>query len=685
MRTNGRFAVGCSSEEHVVEQCRPGWSALALALLLVLTSGVGHAVSSDPPADADSTTVSDEVDSSDEPSDDGDGVHVSDDPPLTGHPGFAEPNQHDAPPAESLAPARPRAPLAPPEDSSQPATPAIEIKPAQFNGVQPGTTTRQQLQTQWGSPKRETPSKSQIQLHYDVEPFESVVVTLKGDVVDSVLINLIEPIAADRLSRELKLADIKPVMIRDHQGLPMGEAYPERGVVFSFTPEGARRRLAQQILLAPIDAQAFLLRAEDRIAEEPSGSLADLDFVLQATPSNAHALWLRAKLLADVGRFPKALRDLEQAVRVVGDNAEYRMALATVLSKIGQPEAAIEQAQQALELTSEGTLARAMALACQAEVMLYAVEQDYRRSAELHQQAIRIAGELADGNDPAVRRLASDALLKSHLALARDIAWGAWKSKTVAVPQWLQRAAAIAQKVNERGEGSGEELFLVAKEALAAYVGLQGELDPTPWMEEALTHGRKLIRKSKDPLWRSRWEWELGLALYDALQVYHMRKLYEPALKCGTLAVDYLERAGAERARQPGHAYMMGRLYFRIGSIFAIQYKDHAKAVAWFEKAVPLLEEPIPDSAFADVGRQGETFVSIAVSFWEMNHREEGIRLTKEGLRLMDQAVEEGILERSALLVPYGNLARMHQQIGDLEQARHYSDLAARLSGAKKR
>lgn len=28
-------------------------------------------------------------------------------------------------------------------------------------------------------------------------------------------------------------------------------------------------------------------------------------------------------------------------------------------------------------------------------------------------------------------------------------------------------------------------------------------------------------------------------------------------------------------------------------------------------KAVPFLEEPIPDSAMADIGRQGETFVIV--------------------------------------------------------------------------
>ena len=49
----------------------------------------------------------------------------------------------------------------------------------------------------------------------------------------------------------------------------------------------------------------------------------------------------------------------------------------------------------------------------------------------------------------------------------------------------------------------------------------------------------------------------------------------------------------------------------------------------------------------------------------------------------MEQAVKDGVMESSSLAVPYGNLAAMHRQLGALDKANHYQELASRVKEEK--
>lgn len=70
----------------------------------------------------------------------------------------------------------------------------------------------------------------------------------------------------------------------------------------------------------------------------------------------------------------------------------------------------------------------------------------------------------------------------------------------------------------------------------------------------------------------------------------------------------------------------------------------------------------------------------MAVSYWELNKRDEALRLTKQGIKLMQQGVEEGLLAKSALAVPYGNLASMHAELGDKQLAAEFAELAEKCA-----
>lgn len=562
--------------------------------------------------------------------------------------------------------------------------PEVVIDPARFKGAEAGKTTRDGLKAAWGAPAAQKKNEAGEQWHYKLEPFESVVATLRGDTVDTIIITLARPVPTRDMVEQLGMTEVAPVEIRDEQGKPLGQAFPERGVVLSYSGEGDKPETAQ-VLLAPIDPQAFVLRANDQRRRKHAAALADLNYAIELAPENAAARFMRAELLTELGRYPQALRDAEEAAHLDEANAEYHIALANVYAKVGQEDAALTEARQAIKRSAEGSAMRAFAHYTVAEALLVAQEPDYKLAVESLQKAISIADPIVAADDADAWDLALQVLLRAHLALARDIAWGNWKNKSATVTRWLAQGQEIAQEIVERDAAFGDESFLVAKEALAAYAGLDGKLDPTEWTEMALRSGRELIRQSDDPLTRARWQWELGTALCDSAQIFQARRLYRPAIEHAELAASYLERAGDERMRQPGQGYMVGRLYFRVGSIYAIQHRDHAAAIPWFEKAVPLLEEPAPPAARTDTGGQGETFVSMGVSYWETKRSHEAVRLTMEGLALMDRAVDEGLIERSALLVPYGNLARMHRQLGDREQAERFAELARRLETGTKR
>ena len=253
------------------------------------------------------------------------------------------------------------------------------------------------------------------------------------------------------------------------------------------------------------------------------------------------------------------------------------------------------------------------------------------------------------------------------------------------VPAWLHRAEELVEQTAEPKQPEPEQLLRVYREALSACVGMEGDLDPTPWTEKALAAGTAALAQTTDPMRRRRLEWDLGAALYDALQVYHSKAEVAPATKYGNLAVEHLEAGAEERQLEPVEAYLLGRLYFRMGSVYAMHVKDAEQAVAWFERAIPLLERPVPATALSDAGHHGESFVSMAVSYWAAGNHEEAMRLTRQGVKLMEQAIKDGVLDDEALRVPYTNLATMHRYLGDDEQAEAFSDLAAKVSDSQRR
>jgi tetratricopeptide (TPR) repeat protein len=262
------------------------------------------------------------------------------------------------------------------------------------------------------------------------------------------------------------------------------------------------------------------------------------------------------------------------------------------------------------------------------------------------------------------------------MAIAEEIARQSFNQKIQSLSLWVGRASGLAEDFIANDGGSIELRLVIAQRALGALASFRPTLDPAPWVAEAEDAAQTLLEQSDDELWQSRVKWELGIAYFNALRVEHVRRETAAALKYGQLAVDYLAEGAATRQAVHSSEQLAGQLYYQMGAIYAVHQLDHKKAVQWYEKASALLTGPRPISELYAPRREGEMLVSMGVTYWQLGEQARALQLTQSGVNLVEMAVEDGILAKTALAVPYGNLATMYKQIGEATNATKYAELA---------
>ncbi|MEX2140362.1 MAG: hypothetical protein WD894_13950 [Pirellulales bacterium] len=559
--------------------------------------------------------------------------------------------------------------------------PAVRLDPVAFHDIQPGVSTIADLDAKWGAPVRDGKELGAGQRMYEIAPFKQVEVSLDQGKVLSIVAHLDRPAALAEATERFVPRAAGSVEVLDDAGQTLGVAFPERGVVFAYAP-GAKD--VAQVLFDPIDVESFYMRAERYKDLAPQQSLADLEFVLQKRGKHGPALALAAQIFYHAGQLADATAQIDAALQVEPATAAYRLTKAEILGESGDFTSAQQTCRQVLQQPNLPTEVKARALCLLGDVLANGPKRDYTSAIKHHLAAIQTAEPLTMSSRAVIRRAAKHTLVLANLGVANDIAWGYWQQKEKVVPKWLVAAHEAAEDLINH-EGADESLhLLVLRRALAASAGTQGKLDPVAWTKEVVQTARRLIDQSEDPWRRSRLEWEVGLALYDALQADQARGYHDHALSNSSLVVKYLESSLQHRQATANGTHLLGRLYFRIGAIHAVELNDHRMAVTWFQKALPLLERPLPATALADMGRLGESFVSMGISFWEINQRNEAIRLTQHGLALVTQGVKNRVVDEDALTVPYSNLAFMHRELGNARQADGYAELASRLDAPQR-
>ncbi|NLS95934.1 MAG: hypothetical protein GXX96_27680 [Planctomycetaceae bacterium] len=555
----------------------------------------------------------------------------------------------------------------------------VEIQTASFKGVTPGETSLAILQEQWGSPKQMASQNGQPVYLFSIDPFDTIEVSVTDDVVTSIIIRLQQPVPAAPLAEQLKLAQIRPVLVSNEMGEILGQSYPERGVLFAFEPAaepGKATMRVVDVILEPVGAEAFVLRAETYLDTHLSDSAKDLKTAIELQPELARAHWLQARVAASLGDSETALSSSAQAIRLEPANPQFLVTRAQILGQAGKFTEARREVEAAAANAENRPHIKARALCLLGDLISSEPEPDYSRALKSHMAAISEADPLVASPHPAIRLAAMEVLVDAHLGAAHDIAWGDWENKQVAVETWLGRASAFVDGMIEAESAGPAMQFRVATRALAACVGTRGKIDPTPWADKAVESGQKMIDVVDDPAQKNGIAWDLGLALYDAVQVYQMRDEQDLALKTGQTAIGLFEQSNNEHLK-PADAHLLARLYFRIGTIYAVSKSNHEQAVGWFDKALPLFQQAADTVAPHEVARLGETLVSMGVSYWEVDDRDRGLELTETGVKLIEAAIEGRFVEKAVLEVPYSNLATMHRQLGQTEKAEQYLRMAS--------
>jgi tetratricopeptide (TPR) repeat protein len=561
------------------------------------------------------------------------------------------------------------------EDDSQ------EVYPASLDGIVPGRTTRAQVEEKLGAAVRSFHVLESPSYQYAIPDFEHIEVIYDNEqIVASILIELPMPIEVSMLLQAMpQLGNIKPAVIYDEAGYVLGLALPERGVLCSLEPATAPGRStmkATQLIFEPVSSETFVLRAEQRFLDSWTQAMRDVNIALRLSGTNGRAHWMSARLRLMRGDYEGALPHALRAVEIEPSSIEFTLTRADALRQVRREVEAIEQAESILPLTNSQPLLKAKTQCLLGE--LYSLgAADHARAYDYHNAAIATAKPLIDSTDPEIQMEAVDVLIDAHLGVAKALAWGEWSDKENAIPHWLEQARSLSERLVDVPSRGAEARFRVATRAVASYVGLQGALDPEPWLEDAKESGELMVEQASDVGQQAQCLWNLGLVYFDAAQIYQIRGEYDLALRYGEFATLVFERSMPHRTTDTD-AYVLARLCYRLGMIHAMALSNHETAVQWFDKSLPLFNDSAQHVAVRELGRFGETFVSMGVSYWQVDRKDDAVLLTRQGINLINLGIERDVAEGTILERPYNNMGLMLRDLGRESEANDFFDLALR-------
>jgi len=421
-----------------------------------------------------------------------------------------------------------------------------------------------------------------------------------------------------------------------------------------------------------------VLRAEGEIDRCSAYAVADLQYAIQIDPQHVRAHRLLLAMTSEQGKWRQALKLAETASRLDSDDAWTRLKHAGVLLALDRPDDARAVLDRVNALADTSPLVMAQASRLGGTIELARKSPDFQKAVDQFGEAIRRASPLLTKRSAAVQAAAREVMLDAHTGTALAIARGTWQQKSRVIPKWLSRAETIVSEFKGEEQERQQLELQLCRGALAVAAGTTEAIEPLPWVKRLLEIRDRMGGTVPDPWRRRQIDWEVGQGLADALAAAQKRGDATDMLDNATLTAAYLDRGAEQRDLTATERKDVGDLMFRIGIMHSLQRGDHATAVTWFDRAIPLWNDNERFERDGELGRLGESYVSMAISYWQVARREDAVTLSRRGVDLMVAAVDKSQLDERALAVPYGNLATMYAEQGDEQQSRNYAEMASR-------
>ncbi len=558
------------------------------------------------------------------------------------------------------------------------------IRPASFKGITPGKSTYDDIVEKIGDPLETTASDDKEELVFKLGPFPSVKITLTDKIVSSIVIRLAKPTTRDDVSKELNLGEFDPVTIRDESDHAIGEVYPERGLMFAYQGPADSEGTPQvgQVVLERVSVEPFLLRVEQTPEQQIKKRLDNLHVVQRLVPDDAEAYAIAARLDLQCGRLTAALDAAQKASKIDAEKAGYQILLADVNRQLGHHQEALQAVREVLADGAVTSLEKAEAKYILGRLLAAMPGHDYKTAMNETVSAIKIAAAETKSQQAHKRRQARRQLIRAELSLAEILSYGPWKQRHTVVPQWLASAEKAANEYIEKDGAPREILLDIYSTSLHCLLVLDGQGSPEKIADAAIRLGRTLIAESEDLDYQSLVEWKLGTGLWFAARIEQQQGHANKSLRMANNADALLSSAGELRHDSPETLHHLAQLHFLMGSIYAIQRKDDATASRWYDKAMPHLIDPYPDTLLDDRGLVGEQLVSVGITLWGTGRRNKAVAVTEKGTALINDAVKAGTFKRVALAIPYQNLAQMHREMGNDAKADKMARKAAEYEPA---